>query len=83
MKKGNRFKAEKRVEQSDLPSTLFWVAVLDPLLVILRNQPSEFKVQDLDGNTHPAEDLGFADDLQSQKRKPLVETLFSMDGGVQ
>ena len=65
LKEGRRFKAEKGVGQGDLPSPLFWVAVLDPLLVTLRNQPSEFKVQDLNGNTHPAEDLGFADDLQS------------------
>ena len=62
---GYRFKARKGVGQGDLPSPLFWVAVLDTLLTALRNFPSEFKIQDLEGRTHPAEDLGYADDLQS------------------
>ena len=35
------------------------------MLTALRNFPSEFKVQDIEGKTHPAEDLGYADDLQS------------------
>ena len=33
----------------------------------LRNIPSSFRVQDLDGNTYPAEEMGYADDLQSME----------------
>ena len=72
MNEGHKFKAEKGIGQGDLPSPLFWVAILDPLLVTLRRQPSEFKVQDLDGNTHPAEDLGYADDLQSLEASAIA-----------
>ena len=38
---------------------------MDTLLSALRDKPSGFRVQDLDGNTYPAEDMGYADDLQS------------------
>ena len=55
--------------QGDTPSPLFWVAVLDTLLTALRKKPSEFKIQDLDGQTYPADDMAFADDLQSLEAK--------------
>jgi hypothetical protein len=46
--------------------------VVDTLLTALRNQPSEFKVQDLEGNTSPAEDQGYADDLQSLEASAIA-----------
>ena len=64
-KEGYNFKAMKGVGQGDKPSPLYWVAVMDTLLSALRDKPSGFRVQDLDGNTYPAEDMGYADDLQS------------------
>ena len=50
----------------------FFVAVVDTLLTALRNSPSEFKVQDLEGNTSPAEDQGYADDLQSLEASAIA-----------
>ena len=50
-KEGISFKTMKGVGQGDTPSPLFWVAVLDTLLTALRKKPSEFKIQDLDGQT--------------------------------
>jgi hypothetical protein len=64
-KDGYKFKSMKGVGQGDKPSPLYWVAVMDTLLSALRDKPSGFRVQDLDGNTYPAEDMGYADDLQS------------------
>ena len=60
LREGISFLAEKGVGQGDLPSPLFFVAVVDTLLTALRNSPSEFKVQDLEGNTSPAEDQRYA-----------------------
>ena len=40
---------------------------MDTLLSSLRNLPSGFRVQDLDGQTYPAEEMGYADDLQSME----------------
>jgi hypothetical protein len=47
----------KGVGQGDKPSPLYWVAVIDTLLCALRKRPSGFRVQDLDGNSYPAEDM--------------------------
>ena len=55
-KEGYKFKSMKGVGQGDKPSPLYWVAVMDTLLSALRKIPSSFRVQDLDGNTYPAED---------------------------
>jgi hypothetical protein len=62
---GYKFKAMKGVGQGDKPSPLYWVAVMDTLLSALRKRPSGFRVQDMDGNTYPAEEMAYADDLQS------------------
>ena len=64
-KEGYKFKSMKGVGQGDKPSPLYWVAVMDTLLSALRKFPSDFRVQDLDGNSHPAEEMAYADDLQS------------------
>ena len=37
------------------------------LLSALRKVPSGFRIQDLDGNTYPAEEMAYADDLQSME----------------
>jgi hypothetical protein len=66
-KEGYKFKSMKGVGQGDKPSPLYWVAVIDTLLCALRKRPSGFRVQDLDGNTYPAEDMAYADDLQSME----------------
>jgi hypothetical protein len=66
-KEGYNFKTMKGVGQGDKPSPLYWVAVMDTLLSALRKIPSSFRVQDLDGNTYPAEEMAFADDLQSME----------------
>ena len=52
-KEGYNFKAMKGGGQGDKPSPLYWVAVMDTLLCALRDKPSGFRVQDLDGNTYP------------------------------
>jgi len=41
------------------------VAVLDTLLTGLRGIQSEFKIQDMQGNTFPMNEVAFADDLQT------------------
>ena len=62
-KEGYSFLTEKGIGQGDMPSPLFWVAVLDTLLSTLRSMPSGFRIQDMNGNTHPAEDMAYADEI--------------------
>jgi hypothetical protein len=45
---------------------------MDTLLSSLRRIPSSFRVQDLDGNTYPAEEMGYADDLQSMEASAIA-----------
>ena len=66
-KEGYSFQTQKGIGQGDMPSPLFWVAVLDTLLSTLRSMPSGFRVQDMNGNTYPADDMAYADDLQSSE----------------
>jgi ribonucleotide reductase beta subunit family protein with ferritin-like domain len=62
---GVKFKTMKGIGQGDMPSPLFWVAVLDTLLTGLREIQSGFKLQDIKGNTFPMNEVAFADDLQT------------------
>jgi hypothetical protein len=62
---GVKFRTMKGIGQGDMPSPLFWVAVLDTLLTGLRGIQSEFKIQDMQGNTFPMNEVAFADDLQT------------------
>ena len=50
---GDKFQTRKGTGQGDIPSPLLWVAALDTLLTILRKHKSEFKTQDLMGQSHP------------------------------
>ena len=62
---GDKFQTGKGTGQGDIPSPLLWVAALDTLLTTLRKHPSEFKLQDLAGQSHPVETIAFADDVLS------------------
>ena len=62
---GEKFQTGRGTGQGDIPSPLLWVAALDTLLTILRKHKSEFKTQDINGQSHPVETIAFADDLLS------------------
>ena len=62
---GVKFQTKKGTGQGDIPSPLLWVAAMDTLLTMLRAHKSEFKTQDLSGQSHPVETIAFADDLLS------------------
>ncbi len=62
---GDKFQTMRGTGQGDIPSPLLWVAAMDTLLTILRNNKSEFKIQDLNGQSHPVESIAFADDVLS------------------
>ena len=64
LKPSDGFRTGKGVGQGDIPSPLLWVAAFDTLLCALADE-NEFKVQDLDGETHGCVDSAYADDLIS------------------
>ena len=59
------FITEKGTGQGDVPSSILWVAAYDVPLVALAAVKSDFKIQDLNCNAIPANDVGYADDLVS------------------
>ena len=63
--KGLKFSTRRGTGQGDIPFPLLWVAALDTLLTLLRKHKSEFKTQDLSGQSHPVETIAYADDLLS------------------
>jgi len=62
---GYKFTTKKGTGQGNMPSPLLWVATLDTLLTAMVKLGSEFKVQDIEGQTHRVNEVAFADDLQS------------------
>ena len=62
---GDKFQTLLGTGQGDIPSPLLWVAAMDTLLTILRNHRSEFRIQDLSGQSHTVESIAFADDVLS------------------
>jgi hypothetical protein len=64
-KEGDKFQTQRGTGQGDIPSPLLWVAAMDTLLFILRKHKSEFKIQDIEGQSHPVETIAFADDVLS------------------
>ena len=62
---GTKFQTKRGTGQGDIPSPLLWVAAMDTLLTILRRHRSEFKIQDVSGQSHVVELIAFADDVLS------------------
>ncbi len=82
LSEGRGFKRDKGVGQGDVPSPMLWVAAFDPLLVALGMIRSDFKTQDINGQTRLMKDVAFADDLISVTGtlKGLQEKAIVMSG---
>jgi len=64
---GYKFMTKKGTGQGDMPSPLLWVATLDTLLTSMAKLGSEFKVQDIVGQTYNCKEVASADNLQSME----------------